>query len=348
MADFVELLEKIWSPARATSRLLEHLVESQHEHSLTDLARTLGISAMTATREADRLAAVGLLRDHKSGRERLVAIDPSSPFYKPVADLMYVARGVRPRPQRLTANRAAAYQVRNFAVLDLIPAHLRAPQLAGPAAPNASDAGPALTQVRATVLKLWMFTGRACETQGWLQASYRVWHDERDRDLVHLTLNAGAGFGQAADVLSATVDHRRDLPPSHPIDVPTWEHACHAVRAEAAICGNIADHLEDVITHAETLHRARLLIAEKEQLVAANEGVVADAFQSELDRCQAEAATAESALQGKYRYGGLSTLQSVGTAGERLIAVEFRHVAEQATQLAAEMERFLPAQLSGS
>jgi predicted nucleotidyltransferase len=61
--------------------------------SLTELARATGASVATVQREVERAEAAGVVRSERIGPTRLVRPDPSSPLYRPLADLLLVAFG---------------------------------------------------------------------------------------------------------------------------------------------------------------------------------------------------------------------------------------------------------------
>ncbi len=64
------------------------LLDLDTEHSLTELARRLGVNHSTVSREVDRLEASGLLRTTRKGNLRLVRADPTSSM---LAELRSVA-----------------------------------------------------------------------------------------------------------------------------------------------------------------------------------------------------------------------------------------------------------------
>ena len=73
--------------------LVRVLLGPQEPISLTDLARSTGASVATVQREIERAEAAGVVRSERVGPTRLVRPDPSSPLYRPLADLLLVAFG---------------------------------------------------------------------------------------------------------------------------------------------------------------------------------------------------------------------------------------------------------------
>ena len=64
--------------------------------SVTDLARLLGTSASTIVREVDRLEAAGITLSERVGRTRLIWVDNTSPYARPLRELIEVAFGPQP------------------------------------------------------------------------------------------------------------------------------------------------------------------------------------------------------------------------------------------------------------
>jgi predicted nucleotidyltransferase len=64
------------------------------EVSLTDLSRRLAIPYASVHREIERAAAAGIVRSRKIGNTRLVQADPTSPYHRPLAELLERAFGV--------------------------------------------------------------------------------------------------------------------------------------------------------------------------------------------------------------------------------------------------------------
>lgn len=63
------------------------------EFALADLSRRFGVSAPTATREVDRLAAAGLIVERRQGNLRLVRADRDNPVAGPLAELLALTYG---------------------------------------------------------------------------------------------------------------------------------------------------------------------------------------------------------------------------------------------------------------
>lgn len=81
----------------AQARLLAELfLESEGELSLSELSERTSTSYGSTHREVERLVGVGLLRERRVGRARLVRPDPDSPLTPPVRSLVLVAAGPVP------------------------------------------------------------------------------------------------------------------------------------------------------------------------------------------------------------------------------------------------------------
>lgn len=61
--------------------------------SLTDLAKRLNTSQSTVSREADRLAAAGLIREERRGNLRLLHANLDGPLARPLTDLLTLTYG---------------------------------------------------------------------------------------------------------------------------------------------------------------------------------------------------------------------------------------------------------------
>lgn len=330
------LLSSLVRTSPATGKVLVGLVRESHDPiSLTDLARSSGVSPATAMREANRLADAGLVCEHDHlGRERLVQIDQTSPLYPPITDLVYLSTGATPMP----ADPAFSDMRSCFAIDDVVLARHMPDELLSTdgTLPGEVDDGPSLLHARAAILQLDSLLDAIRAIQQRLQTSYDRWHNERDRDLVHLVLRAGSGTDQARRVL----DHQsRDLDRTN-VGRLAWAHAFHAVAADERILDEIADELEEAISLAE--RRAQLLqaITEHETNLAGLPDDRAGYRRNLVEKLEAnrgELATTEAAMEGTYRYGGLCEIDSVGTAGERILVEELRGLARQAAQCANDM-----------
>lgn len=63
------------------------------EFSATELAERMGVSQSTASREADRLTAAGLVEERRSGNQRLLRANLDTPVAGPLAELLAVTYG---------------------------------------------------------------------------------------------------------------------------------------------------------------------------------------------------------------------------------------------------------------
>lgn len=73
--------------------LAQLLLNPEQEYTVTDLARTLGISKQTAQQEIERLVTAHLLRDRRQGRNRLISANPDHPAYAPLTQLALLTFG---------------------------------------------------------------------------------------------------------------------------------------------------------------------------------------------------------------------------------------------------------------
>jgi DNA-binding transcriptional ArsR family regulator len=83
--------------SRAHGELLAWLyLHPGSEYSTTDLARLVGLSQATASREADRLLGAGLVEERRLGRMRLLRAAAETILTRPLTDLLAVTFGPLP------------------------------------------------------------------------------------------------------------------------------------------------------------------------------------------------------------------------------------------------------------
>ncbi len=80
-----------------------------------------------------------------------------------------------------------------------------------------------------------------------LQEPYALWHEERDRDLIHQTMHLGAGVHAAISSLTTHADESDADAENHAV---RWVHAAYALAAEAA-------YIQELLT--ELAHGADLI-----------------------------------------------------------------------------------------
>ncbi|MCA2247570.1 MarR family transcriptional regulator [Mycobacterium intracellulare] len=76
--------------------LAQLLLNPDREHTVTDLARTLGISKQTTQQEIERLVQAHVLRDRRQGRNRLIRANTDHPAYAPLTQLALLTFGPHP------------------------------------------------------------------------------------------------------------------------------------------------------------------------------------------------------------------------------------------------------------
>lgn len=69
------------------------LLHPDHEYTLTDLAKRLGVPLTTLQREAQRLVRAGILRDRTLGRARLLRANVANRAAAPLTQLLQVTYG---------------------------------------------------------------------------------------------------------------------------------------------------------------------------------------------------------------------------------------------------------------
>jgi len=81
--------------SQVQAEILTSVMLSPGQRSIADLAAKLGAPYATVHREVERLLEVGLLKDSRVGRTRLLSPNTASPAYRPLRDLVLVAFGPR-------------------------------------------------------------------------------------------------------------------------------------------------------------------------------------------------------------------------------------------------------------
>jgi hypothetical protein len=77
------------------AEILTLVMLSPDRHSMSDLATKLDAPYATVHREVGRLIDVGILKDSRIGRARILSPNTTSPAYRPLRDLVLVAFGPR-------------------------------------------------------------------------------------------------------------------------------------------------------------------------------------------------------------------------------------------------------------
>ncbi len=77
-------------------RLLSSIFLTENRKTIQDLSLDLGIPYPTAHREVGRLLEAGFLKETKMGNYRLIEPNRSSPYYKPLRQLLEISSGPVP------------------------------------------------------------------------------------------------------------------------------------------------------------------------------------------------------------------------------------------------------------
>lgn len=315
------------------------------EFSVADAGRAGGVSKATAARTVDRLVECELVTERRLPRERMISINTDSPVYPAVAELLWVARGVHrsawPVHAESYVREDSPYYIGDLRVQQLVPAELQTRNpLEMMNLPGEVYDGPELIAARALVSRL--VAGGGVRYWNGLQQTYARWGDERDRDLIHLTLHLGWGAQQAINVLRADTNARAAATRAAS-GRKTWAHAVYAVDAEAHMCLRLSEFLAEAVNRARRLKKAQREVAESVTwLQRIQEGQeprkpLATMVTNKVTEHEAELEEAKLAMDGYYRHGGTPRMDSVDCAGERLMVVQLRAAAAKMSTLAHEM-----------
>ncbi len=316
------------------TRLLATAYEQEGTNmSLAELARWAGVPKASGARWAERMLEDGfLLEEARTGRERLVRLNPDHPLYEVVADLVWVQQGVSgardPYRLRPGVHPAPALSIHDHRVQQLVPVELQTRGLTADLVRRDAFDGPDLARARTHVLRLERMLGRVW-FEPTLQSTYGRWHDERDRDLIHLTLHLGQGTSQAARALRAMCTAREAA--HDRVGRTTWAHATFAVNADAVLCRTTAERLFEAVdvgrrlsAAAQELDAVQRRVSRPSVLDETGLPGLAERDHAVLTAAQEELESATAAVQpGRhYLHGGTPPMTSIGQAGERLLAVQ--------------------------
>lgn len=356
MKDIVTIMsDLIGGRSEMTGRVLHELITAGLAPSVADLARIVGSPESSVLRTVDQLAALGLVGERRSGRQRLLHAEKDSPFYRPLREVLFLLYGTVEHdplsarfPDQLPplAGRSLPYEFSEVA--SLIPEDLHPTIASGD--PGDLDAHDGLTAVeaRAQAMRLARLIAPYNQLHDLLQSAYYTWHNERDRDLVHRTIHTGHGLRRAHALLTTAADFAQ-YSGSEPLRVgrATWTAAVFCLAAEQyAVRAYLVDWCADGVDLVRKLQRERTLLEDDvedlkqtDALLAAEQGRVSHR-RGERESSIAERREAivdiEHELRDYYRVGGMSSMSDVGTAGERLIAKRFEVVLASVTE---EIER---------
>ncbi len=341
------LVEVIKSPNSRTGLILKSLI--QHDKlglSVADLHRQIGSTPSSTLRDVNRLIDLGLVTSEDEGRARDLRFKSDSPFAAPLLDLIFVAHGVRPGDARGLTTREDDGVTMSSAV-DFVPPILTGPRglrsmrdRGGPLNPSVETFnGPSPEDARAVILRIDPFSNAVRELEGNLQTAYSRWHEERDRDLIHVVLHAGEGSWYAATHLrwgsnaaqarseSAISDHE-------------WARGVYGMWAEAQTCHGIANYLDSVLDDRHQWLRAKHEVERiQEESKFSRSG---SPLESELIEKAAQAARQVNELEKQFEeryHPGFHAphKEGVGLAGERWLASAAREYGDWAQSLAMDM-----------
>lgn len=323
-------------PVRGSeAQLVTAAIAAYSPQSLSELARDAGISKFSASRAAEGLLASGILVQDAQG----YSFNDAHPEAKVLIDLAWRFSGVRRRYDPW--GQRDDYDSSHWHYGKWVPQSL------GPTADLAGGGpGPDLRAARETVAWMGQLYVRLREYESVAGDVYSRWHTERLRDVIHQTLHFGAALSRARTLLSAAADHEtQGAADPQDVCVPgrVWARATYLVAAELRDLVRVIHILDTALYVGHEVNRQRTdACFHLEQINTA--GRENEFTEVSLDHAL-EAAAAASALwldesYGQYKaIGGTPGPADVGTAGDRILAVQMyrdaQTVAERVQEMAA-------------
>lgn len=324
----------------ASAALLTAAVECSYPTTLTELAKTAGISKYAASRAARPLLQAGLLRSNARG----YALNPDHPMTPTVERLAWRFSGARrhdPDADRYTSSPPMRPQENDHYRLT-VPESL---QLGATISPDLTVAtGPDLMTARDTCDWLAQQSHVLREFHADSQDVYTLWSNERLRDLIHQTLNLCGAVGAAHNTLAAACDStvQGDGDPFEVrVSAYAWVRATYLVSAEARDVLRVVGLLNRAIWVGYHVHQLRSDALQELNTINYS-GRSSDSFEHHLTGALEAEKEADRLWDdpqyGRWHHvGGTPRPQDVGTAGDQIMAVRLIRVARELSAQVATM-----------
>lgn len=327
----------------STAPLVTAAVGLGYPVRLAELARRAGITKFAASRAAASLTEIGLLAVADGGGYEFAA---EHPMAETVERLAWRLNGVtRPDPDRFDRFRVIEAIEDDYRYQDLIPRSLQ--RGVEPRTELAQPIGPCLVEVRDWLTNSASLSRELHGYEPVAQEVYYRWHTERLRDVIHQVLHFGGALSTARGVLRAACGPTAqgdDDPWQVRISGHDWVRATYLVSAEAAGVQQLVDILLRAIDVGNQVHRERdeAIFWLEEAARAAGEDRSADAGLARATVAAAEAERLWEAPTGEgelpYRnIGGTPRPVDVGTAGDKILAVQLSFTLRRLTKTVAGM-----------
>lgn len=324
----------------AAAPLLTAAVRYAYPTTLTELAKAAGISKFAASRAAQTLTEADLLHNGGGGYE----FNVNHPMADSIQRLAWRFSGVRREElwDPYSYRRPLEGVNEDYNYRRLVPQSLQRGMPVPPALQVA--AGPDLVTSRDTCD--WFVRQavvlREFEQDG--QDVYRLWSNERLRDLIHQTLSFGGALGVAHETLASACgsDVQEDGSPFQVrVSSYAWTRATYLVSAEARDVLRVIGLLDQAMWVGYRVNRLRSEALH--ELNAINySGRDSDFFDLHLsDALEAEQAAGQlwdDPSHGPWHnIGGTPRPEDVGTAGDQIIAVRLMRAAQTLAAQVAKM-----------
>lgn len=327
----------------SAAQLLTAAIAMQHPMTLTELAKTAGISKFAASRAAAVLMEHGLLQQVEFGYE----FNEQHLLAPTVRDLAWRFSGVR-RTERVTGwplpgrIRKRANWEDDFSFRRRVPDSLLRKAEVDPLLDGTS--GPDLVTVRDLCTWIEQIIPELLDYERAGREVYGRWSNERLRDMVHQTLHFTNPLEACLATLIAASDVRAQAgadPRTVHTNAQTWTRATYLISAEAQNVMGVITILDTAIRVGGRVNTLR------DNAVNALHNLNHKGQDSQFaQRWLTEALSAErdasvlwdDQTQGPYRnVGGMPRPRDVGTAGDQTLAVRLLWTAQTLTNQVAAM-----------
>lgn len=324
--------------AGSSAALVTAAIASSYPMQLPRLAKEAGISRFAAARAAEPARELGVLVED----DGLWEFNDDHELSQLLCQLAWRFSGVV-RPPRRSApsywsddrwNQAYRYR-------ELIPASLQDPEDDDP---SRNVPGPDLREARAFVDWGRDILGELHRFEAVGQEVYSLWHTERLRDLIHQTLHFGQPMSQAIQLMTrAAGASAQGAAAPHEVTVTArqWARATYLVAADAYDVAGVVLILDTAIRETVPMH------AKRDDAMYMLETLAHAEPDSEhrgrwIDDAVKAAQEAEARWQADtdvpYKHiGGMPRPVDVGTAGDKIFAVELHRCAQRLVDKVTEM-----------
>lgn len=338
----------------ATGRILAATIDAPYPLNASKLGAAAGVSRFAASRALATLQEDDLVQE---AFDRSYAFNPDHPLADVAQKTLWQLYGCK-RPdhrRQLSASQQMFHRYEN-----LTPDWVMNDGFTSPPVPVPH--GPSMLTVRATLDRLAQFVPELFRLENIGQDVFGAWHNERFRDLIHLTLHLGTAAYAATAVLEqhSSMKYQGNASPLEVgIHPDQWGRAIYLLNAEAHMLRNLTTLFEESVTRGQQIAAARrgalgtlARAAKSEIMPTASTRFPAGGAHQDL-RDERELAEQLDALKrlvaanqafdrarqdGLHHRGGMPGIEEFGRGGDMMIAVSVRRLLEWLLAIIDEMK----------